>query len=156
MGVTVGMWRLSLISLLLTAAQAQSDRARLRLCERCEVERFHERHEDQCRSQCPGISSHSQPVWPPSGAEVDRKETVETSTWPSWPPSPTQDCRRCSRQRYRSANEEQCKNCPEQKVTKEKKIQTKRRRKLRVIRRRRGKKEEIKIGQITRRIRGPG
>ena len=34
-------------------------RERPRLCQRCEVARFQERHEDQCRSQCPGLPSPS-------------------------------------------------------------------------------------------------
>merc|ERR1712019_73407 len=53
------------------------------------------------------------------GEQHDAAERAETSSepgLPTWPP--TLDCRRCSRTRYRSANEEKCKNCPEGKMTK--------------------------------------
>merc|ERR1712088_1160217 len=97
MGVRVRMWMwsLTLFYLLLAAPQAQSDGGQTT-------------DQEECRTaECPEVSN-------PPAAHRDAAGRAETSSepgLPTWPPS--QDCRRCSRTRYRSANEEKCKNCPE-------------------------------------------
>merc|ERR1711929_44421 len=119
------LWSLTLFYLLLSAPQAQSDgkqRATSVLRERlCCVETFQTSHQEECRTaECPQVSNSP-------AAERAETETSSEPVWPTWPPS--QDCRRCSRQRYRSANQEKCKNCPEGKVTKGEKNKNKKKKK---------------------------
>merc|ERR1711913_97121 len=158
MGVSAEMVRLrlaALFCLLSLIARGRSERESL--CKRCAVDRFNVKHKEQCRTLCPGVSSR--PVWPPPGhlqgkeekEEEDRVE-VETSSWPAWPPSPDH-CARCSRPRYRSANEDVCKDCPESESENPEKANKKVKRKDGKREKKKNKKESKKNKEQTKRKR---